>query len=486
MRLFDTRIQKLKYKVLRSVAKLAYQDRLDAAYLTVPKEIVPGPKAEMRCCIYKERAIVEQRVYLALGGDRDNPNVIQICDIACEECPIQRYRVSLESCQGCITHKCAESCKFGAIEMLSNHQAHINPDKCKECGQCAKACPYGAIVETVRPCVRSCKVKAISTDKENNNKVRIDNSKCVACGACVYQCPFGAVQDVSYLVDAIKMLRESEGGKNYSIYAILAPAIVSQFQYARLPQLITGLKQLGFRDVVEAALGADATAYRDAMELKEKGKLTTSCCPAFVSMIEKHFPKMKEFVSENPSPMVETAKIIRNIDPSAKCIFIGPCTAKKAEFQRDGAREWVDCVITFEELQALLDAREIKVEELPDTPIDNASYYGRIFARSGGVTEAAQQVFKEQNIDFPVAAERCDGLEACKLAILKWSKGLIPANFIEGMACEGGCINGAATLSHTPKNAAVVNEFAKQAKETEIAESLKTFDIDIVAETKHK
>ena len=242
----------------------------------------------MRCCIYKERAIVSERLKLAMGGDKDNPNTIEVIGIACDECPVSTYQVT-DACRGCLAHRCAAACPRGAISFDEHQKAHIDPDKCVECGRCAEACQYSAISNHKRPCEKACKVKAITEGE--NHVAHIDESKCIECGACVYQCPFGAISEKSYILDAIRILRESENGKNYKVYAVVAPSISSQFRYAKLGQVITALKRLGCYNVVEAALGADMVAWSEAQELAEKGFLTSSCCPAFVSYIHKQFPQ---------------------------------------------------------------------------------------------------------------------------------------------------------------------------------------------------
>ena len=469
MLLFDTYVQKLKYKVLREVAKHAYEGTLQDCYLDIPKLISPGPKSTMRCCIYKERAIVAERVKIAMGGDKTNSNVIEVIDIACDECPVSGYRVGPD-CRGCIAHRCSSVCPRGAISFDADHHAHIDPDKCVNCGKCASVCPYSAIQNHVRPCERACKIKAISQGE--NHVAHIDNSKCTACGACVYQCPFGAIQDKSSLLDAIRMIRDSESNQRYKVYAVVAPSISSQFVYAKLGQVITGLKHLGFFSVVEAALGADMVAYNEARELAEKGFLTSSCCPAFVSYIEKSFPAMKPLISHNLSPMAEVSRFIKSTDPDAKVIFIGPCTAKKQEVLRDEVKPYVDCVLTFEELQAWFDSRELSLGELEEGVLDNASYFGRIFARCGGLSDAVAQALKEQNSDFTVQPVSCDGIEECRVALLKKQKGLLKENFIEGMACVGGCIGGAGCLTHGPKDKGEVDKYGHEAYEKTITDAL--------------
>ncbi|MBQ2943181.1 MAG: ferredoxin, partial [Ruminococcus sp.] len=235
---------------------------------------------------------------------------------------------------------------------------------------------------------------------------------------------------------------------------------------------IKGLKELGFFTVVEAALGADMVAQAESKELAEKGFLTSSCCPAFVQYIEKSFPQLKEFVSHNLSPMATLAKYIKLTDPTAKVVFIGPCTAKKAEAQLESVKPYVDTVLTFEELQALFDSRDIDITALEEDVLDNASYYGRIFARSGGLSDAVKQGLVEQNIDFELKAIPCDGIEACRTALLRKSKNVLDANFIEGMACVGGCIGGAGCLTHGEKNKSQVDEYGKEALEKTIGDAV--------------
>ncbi|MCQ2479274.1 MAG: 4Fe-4S dicluster domain-containing protein, partial [Clostridia bacterium] len=416
MRKFDTKVQYLKYKVLREVARHAWDNTLLEKVVDIPKMIVPGKTPTMRCCVYKERAILAERVKIAMGGNKENPNIIEVIDIACDECPAAGYEVT-DSCRGCLAHRCEDVCRRGAISFDHNHVAHIDKSKCVECGQCAKVCPYSAIANRKRPCQNACKVKAISINSED--AASIDNNKCIQCGACVYQCPFGAIMDKSYILNVVDLLKSEERGKNYKVYALVAPSISSQFAYAKLGQVITGLKKLGFHAVIEAALGADMVAMSESKELVEKGFLTSSCCPAFVKYIKSAFPQLVPMISHNLSPMAALAKYIKETTENAKVVFIGPCTAKKAEAQLEEVKPYVDAVLTFEELQALFDSRDIEIMELPEDVLDNASYYGRIFARSGGLSDAVTQALKEQGKeDFQLKACVCDGIEACRTALL--------------------------------------------------------------------
>ena len=469
MRKFDTKVQHLKYKVLREVARQAWKDTLFDNLLDIPKIIVPGKTPTMRCCVYKERAILAERVKIAMGGDKENPNVIEVIEIACDECPVGGFEVT-NACRGCLAHRCEDVCRFGAISFDENHVAHIDKTKCKECGACSKVCPYTAIVSRKRPCQNACKVKAITMNEDK--AATIDNDKCISCGACVYQCPFGAISDKSYILNVIDLLKKAQQSKSDKLYAVVAPSISSQFTYAKLGQVITGLKKLGFHTVVEAALGADMVAQAESKELAEKGFLTSSCCPAFVTYIRQSFPELLPYVSHNLSPMATIAKYIKDTTANAKVVFIGPCTAKKAEAQNEKVKPYIDAVLTFEELQALFDSRDMDITTLEEGVLDNASYFGRIFARSGGLTDAVAQGLKEQEIDFALKACTCDGIEACRVALLKKSKNLLDANFIEGMACVGGCIGGAGCLTHGEKNKAEVDKYGREALEKTITDAI--------------
>ncbi len=473
MQKFDTKVQLLKYNVLKEVARLSWTDDLLENVTEIPKRIAPGKIPTMRCCVYKERAILSERVRLAIGGNRYQRKVIQVIDIACEDCPTGGYEVT-SACRGCLAHRCEEACKRGAIFFDHRQKAYIDKTKCVECGACAKACPYSAIQNYKRPCEQSCKVQAISVGSEK--EAVINYEKCIACGACVYACPFGAITDRSYILDVIDLILKSEKNTKYKVYALVAPSIAGQFTYAKLGQVITAIAKLGFYGVAEVALGADRVAASEAEELEEKGFLTSSCCPAFVSYVEKNFPGLKEHISHNLSPAGTIARMLKERDESCKTVFIGPCTAKKTEFQREEYRGLLDSVITFEELQALIDSRDIPVSELPETSLADASPFGRGFACSGGVSEAVAQALKERGSAFPFDPVACNGIEECRAALLRAEKGVLPNNFIEGMVCTGGCVGGAGCLTHGEKGKSETARYAEEAAYEEIASALDAFD----------
>lgn len=470
---FDTSVQELKYKVLKAVAKGLFNDTLLEEYNEIPAQISPGPKSTMRCCIYKERAIVLERMKLALGGNKNINNMVEVIRIACDECPLGGYEVT-NRCRGCIAHRCQKACHKDAIRFdEDNRTAVIDKTKCINCGMCAKACQYNAIQNYLRPCVQACKVKAISMNEDHSAK--IDDDKCVQCGACVYQCPFGAIMDKSFIKDAIDILKDSEGSKKYPVYAIVAPSIASQFKGVTLGQVVSAIEKLGFRSVVEAALGADMVAYKEAAELAEKGFLTSSCCPTFVTFIKKYYPELADKISTNLSPMATIAKWIKEHNPNCKIMFIGPCIAKKQEIKDEKVSKYVDVTLTFEELQAMIDAKEIDLKSLEESPLDNASYYGRIFARAGGLTDAVKEALKEQNSDFEAKPIAVDGLENCRLALIKAKGGNIDFNFIEGMGCIGGCIGGPCCLTHEVRDKMEVDKYGHESKEKTIQDAIKHF-----------
>lgn len=478
MKLFDNKVQEIKYKVLREVAIQTWKgNEVFAEFNEVASKVIPQHEPPQRCCIYKDRAVIAERMRLAIGGSKKNSNVVQVISIACDECPEAGYVVT-DLCRGCLAHSCRDACKLNAITIDSRQRAKIDKTKCVECGRCANACSYSAIHNFRRPCEKACEVGAISMAP--GGEAEIDYDKCISCGSCVYHCPFGATVDVSSIVDVIRCLKKSESGEAKGrIIAIVAPSIGSQFLYAKLEQVITGIHKLGFAGVIEVALGADMVATKEAQELVEKGFLTSSCCPAFVKYIETKFPEMVDKISHNYSPMAELARFLKKYRPEDTIVFIGPCIAKKAEVRKPEISPYVDYAITFEELQALFDSKHIVLKDQEETPWDQASYYGRIFARSGGLAEAVNQALKELDVqDFDFNPISCSGIEECKRALMKANKGVLSNNFIEGMACMGGCVGGSGNMIRYEDAPKEMNAHSAGAKAVEILPNVrKTINI---------
>lgn len=454
----NTDTRQIKYEVLREVADLSFRDALsEEAIDAIPFKIIPGATPRFRCCVYKEREIIRQRVRLAMGKpplpDKNtekrkiNNNVIQVIPAACEGCPINRFQVT-ENCQKCMAKSCQRACAFGAIT-ITGRGAYIDQTKCRECGKCAEACPYHAIADLMRPCRRSCDVGAITIG--GDRLAIIDEDKCISCGHCAAACPFGAISDMSRITQVIEKINDP----NTKVIALPAPAVEGQFgPEVTIGRLKTALLQLGFDEAHEIALGGDAVAYNEAKELMEnheKGeKMTTSCCPAFVNLIRKHYPEVLDKISNTVSPMVATVRWIKSMYPDAYVVFIGPCMAKKTEAMMGdmmGIKGEPDTVMTFEELNALFDARRIDPWNCPESPTE-ATSFGRRFSGSGGVTEAVMKAVDELGGDTnEITAKPCNGVKECKLGLQMLKMGKLTEDIIEGMICEGGCIAGPGSIA---------------------------------------
>ncbi len=436
----DMTILKLKHRVLYEVAKAAWEGNLDQTRDGIPFTIIPGPRATYRCCIYKEREIIRQRVRLAEGkclSGGDEKNVVQVINSACEECPIASYIVT-DNCRKCMGQACQNSCAFGAINM-GRHHAHIDPAKCRECGKCQEACPYNAIAHLERPCKKVCPVDAITYDEYGICVV--NDEKCIRCGACIHSCPFGAIGTRTFIVDVIRLIRDGR-----RVVAMVAPSTEGQFgPDITMASWRNALKEAGFADMVEVGLGGDMTAASEALEWAEAHgegrKMTTSCCPAFVNMIKRHFPELLENMSTTVSPMCGVSRMIKSRDPEAVTVFIGPCIAKKSECLDQKIEGNADYALTFGEIRALLRAKEIELKPAKND-YQESSVFGKRFGNSGGVTASVLECMKERGEDAGLSVRRCDGADECRKALLLLKAGRLPEDFIEGMACPGGCVGG--------------------------------------------
>ena len=472
----DATILRIKHEILYEVAKLAWNDQLEDGRDDIPYKISPGPQAQYRCCVYKEREIVRQRIRLAEGkcpSDRNTNNVVQVINAACEECPIASYTVT-DNCRKCMGKACQNSCPFGAISM-GNTKAHIDPDKCRECGKCSQACPYNAIAHLERPCKKVCPVDAITYDEYG--VCVIDEKKCIQCGACIHSCPFGAIGSKTFMVDVIRLIN---AGKK--VVAMLAPATEGQFgPDITFASWKTALKKIGFADMIEVGLGGDMTAAAEAEEwaeaYKEGKKMTTSCCPAFVNMVKKHFPEVWDCVSTTVSPMCAVSRMIKAKEPEAVTVFIGPCVAKKSECQDKSIEGNADYVLTYGELSSIMKARNVKFEPA-ENDSQEASIYGKKFANAGGVTAAVIQCLEETQGDADLKVRTCNGAAECKTALTLLKLGRLPEDFIEGMVCEGGCVGGPS--QHRTEKAAMKdrNALLGEADERGVHENLEHYPMD--------
>lgn len=449
-------ITRLRREVLSKVARWAYSKPLDYQPNNddaekLAKEIIPDGPARYRCCIYKERAIAGERVKIAMGK-KTGDHIVTVIPDACNGCSLNKYVVT-DACQNCVAHPCRNSCPKKAISVIHN-RAFIDNSSCVECGICARSCPYHAIVEITRPCERSCPVGAVTVDE--NRRVVIDMEKCISCGMCVSVCPFGAITDTSQLYDVIRSLR----AKEQPMVAVVAPSVAGQFGPKVTPRHIkSALLTLGFDEVVEAAYGADIVAKQEAEEIEEhydKKLMTSSCCPAYASAVQKELPQMADVLSDSLSPMRVAGQVIKDkYGEKVTTVFIGPCIAKKAE------AAWgdeIDMVLTFEELAAVFEAKDINPSDCIPAEMEGVSPYGRLFARAGGVSDAVAYHLPD---DLEINIIQVQGLKNCLNTLKKYSKNTGGKfTFIECMACDGGCVGGPSALAKAPVAARAVEKFA--------------------------
>ncbi|MBR2904178.1 MAG: 4Fe-4S dicluster domain-containing protein, partial [Clostridia bacterium] len=478
----ETSIVKLRHEVFTEVAKVAFDtdsDKVNDAIEAIPYKIIPTEVAKYRESVYRERAIVAERVRLAMGmslrpSDKPvhitsgvnqsdisdkyyEPPLMQVIPSGCDKCEDNVYEVS-NQCRGCVAKACVASCPRGAIDIVKG-RAVINKEKCIKCGKCKQACPYDAIAHKERPCSKACGIKAVGTDELG--RAKIDNDKCVGCGQCMVSCPFGAIADKSQIFQLIRAIRKGD-----YVVAELAPAIAGQFGEGITPAIIKGaLLDIGFKEVHEVASGADVGAATEAHAYVEEvvsGKLPfllTSCCPSWAMLAKKQFPQMIDKVSQSLTPMVATARRIKQLSPQARVVFIGPCAAKKLEASRMSVRSDVDFVITFEELAAIFDAKSVDFSKYKgERSIHEATGAGRGYAVAGGVAEAIEKCIRAYYPDVEVKIEHAEGLEECKKMLLLAKAGKKDGCLIEGMGCPGGCVAGAGTCVSVEKASAEVKK----------------------------
>lgn len=493
MRGIDTPVRQKRRRVFKEIANLAYNStNLKDDMEALPYKIVDYEESCYRESVYRDRAIIRERIRLAMGmslrpENRERPGhltegleesnidekyyeppLMQVIPSACNACPDNLYEIT-DSCMGCVAHPCQAVCPKDAIKMVKGKSV-IDQEKCIKCGKCKAVCPYDAICHKERPCKHACGVGAIKSDKAD--RAVIDNELCVSCGMCMVSCPFGAIADKSQI---FQLIRAMQSGKK--IIAQVAPAFVGQFGPNVTPDMFkTALKELGFADVFETAIGADigcmaeAGHYVDEVVNGEQDFALTSCCPSWSVMAKHFFPETIDKISNELTPMVATARIIKEKYPDASVVFIGPCASKKLEASRRTVRSDVDFVITFEELTGMFEAAGILLDEIKAMDaMDDATSAGRGYGVAGGVASAIEDCIKEYYPDTEVHIEHAEGLAECKKILLLAKAGKMNGCLIEGMACPGGCVAGAGTNIAIAQAAKEVAKF-KGAAERRIPE----------------
>ncbi|HIX14458.1 MAG TPA: 4Fe-4S dicluster domain-containing protein [Candidatus Hungatella pullicola] len=485
MRGIYTSVTDIRRKVFTEVARLAYEGGDYGKKIEeLPYKILPGEKATYRESIFLERAIIGERLRLAIGlpvrtaaesapishgieasvidSKYYDPPLINVIKFACHACAEKRVIVT-DGCQGCLAHPCTEVCPKDAIHIV-NGKSVIDQEKCIKCGRCTDVCPYHAIIKQERPCAAACGVKAITSDEMGRAQINYD--KCVSCGMCLVNCPFGAIADKGQIFQLIQAMKKGE-----KVYAAVAPAFVGQFGPKVTPEkLRAAMKALGFTDVIEVAVGADLCATEEAIDFATNVPdklpfMATSCCPAWSVMAKQEFPEYKDCISMALTPMVLTGRLIKMEHPNSKVVFIGPCAAKKLEASRKSVRSDIDFVLTFEEMMGLFEAKNIDIENIAEEEVlSESSRDGRNFAVSGGVAKAVIGCLENMYPDMEVKVASAQGLEECKKMMALAKAGKYNGYLLEGMACPGGCVAGAGTLQPINKSTAAVNLYAKKAQ----------------------
>lgn len=486
-----TSVINIRRRVFAEVAKLAYEGGDYSRIEFLPYKILPGELATYRESIFLERAIIGERLRLAIGlplrpisehapiSDGivesaiaqkyyDEP-LVNIIKFACHSCPSNSYFVT-SACETCLAHPCINVCPKNAISIV-NGKSFIDQEKCIKCGKCKEACPYGAIIKRERPCEKACGMDAIKSDEAG--RAMIDYDKCVSCGMCIVNCPFGAIADKSQIFQLIHSIKQGD-----RVIAIMAPAYVGQFGPNVTPDKIqSAMKQLGFDSVVEVAIGADLCTIEEAHDflknVPENLKfMATSCCPSWSVMAKKLYPEFKQNISMALTPMVLTARLQKKEHKNCKIVFVGPCSAKKLEASRKSIRSDVDFVLTFEELMGMFEAKNIDLNYLEvDRLEDNTTAAGRGFAVSGGVAKAVVDAVKRIAPDREVKVACAMGLHECRKMLQLAKAGKYDGYLLEGMACPNGCVSGAGTLEQPKKSANNVNKYMQKADKSNALDS---------------
>lgn len=471
----------LKKEILVRLIKAFYSDDFAKTADKIPFDMRPkNAEIPYRCCIYKERAILRQRVIASLGHNvesddemkplynyaqeamqRENleEDILTVIDTACHGCVPNRIYVT-DLCQNCVAKPCINSCHFNAISSI-NGKSVIDGNKCKGCMKCMQACPYNAIAKIIVPCENSCPTKAIH--KNEHGHAEIDFSKCIGCGACVATCPFGAVHEKSQVIDVLRKIKEGK-----KLVAMLAPSVVGQIPFS-INKIAQALIDIGFYKVIEVARGADITAVNEAKDFKERMErgdkfMTTSCCASYKELVRNHVPELAPFVSATLTPMAYTAEIAKKEVPDCLSVFIGPCVAKRKEGQFD---KNVDFVMSFEEMDDIFTALELDLSKCQDYEFDvAASKEGRNFAITGGVANSVKVASDEDEV-AKISPVLINGLDVKSIRELKsWAKnGECPeGNLVEVMTCEGGCVGGSSCVSNKRTATKCIQQYAAEGK----------------------
>lgn len=292
-------------------------------------------------------------------------------------------------------------------------------------------------------CVRECPAKAIRIVE---GQAQVISTRCIGCGNCVRVCG----QHAKSVYDSTGGVKDLLAG-GAPVAALVAPSFPGEFVDWHY-RLLTGvLRRMGFTYVVEVAAGADLVADRykrllAVAEAEDRSYIATTC-PAVVAYVERYFPKLTDALAPIVSPMVATARAARRLyGPDLRCVFIGPCIAKKGEAASGQVHDEIDQVLSFVELRRMaweLDLSRHTVQESTfDPPLAGP---GALFSISRGLLQAAGVTEDLVTNDIVAAEGRMGFVEAIKEFYL----GHCSPRLLEVLACEG-CIMGPGCSNHDP------------------------------------
>lgn len=410
----DNRLQRYRMSIFKEVAKLAWQGKLEEGIEDLPDRIL-GKDIQDE----KERMIVRNYIRMAMGVD-----------------PCDEDHSLMEDVEKAVKLSKVESPLVAVIQNICDECHRYHGDNTYD-----EDCPRGHL-----DCTKA-------------------EHRCVGCGKCIGECPLGAISDKIEFIPIIRMLQE----KKQPIYATIAPAYIGQLgEHMTSGKMRAAFKRMGFTDMIEVAVFADILTVKEAYEFDHMVKtekdffITSCCCPVWVGLIQKNFKDIEDHVSPSVSPMIASGRVVKALNPGAKVVFIGPCIAKKAEAKIADLEDAIDYVLTFRELHEIFGALEIDLESLEDDHREEASFSGRVYARTGGVSKAVElSVNRVVQRKIPFKSICFDGAKDCKDGLKRIIEGEIAANFIEGMGCIGGCVGGPRTIASVEDATERVNSYSE-------------------------
>lgn len=296
-----------------------------------------------------------------------------------------------------------------------------------------------------RHCVKVCPFHAIYPDE--SGKLKIDEKACAGCSFCIQECRANRLTSSKDVIPALQAIRSHTG----LVYALIAPAFLGQFSSEVTPGMLrNAFKMIGFDGMLEVALFADILTLKEALEFdrniqtEEDYQLTSCCCPIWIALIKNIYKDLVPHVPPSVSPMIASGRAVKAMHPDALTIFIGPCLAKKAEARDEDISGAIDYVLTFKEVEDIFGIMNINPSDMEESEKDHSSRAGRIYAYTGGVSEAVKLTLERLNPNRNIAfhTQQADGVKACRELIDNLIAGNTSANFYEGMGCKGGCVGG--------------------------------------------